>query len=164
MRIQNKAFLLTFLLSITHTLCDLPECTIDPSASSNRCGGVTCSSGDQCQSMQCNYFNKCSGCVNSDLATYEKCEGLKCSSGSECLLGACNNGYCDLYKTIEDGFKLVGWILVAVIVIPILCCVGIISLIVCCCIKSRNRRMQAQMNNYVVIQEQKHVQVVGQAQ
>ena len=123
-------------------LADLPQCTTNPADTRNKCGGVYCTQYSECQSEVCSTNNFCGDCKNDETATFGKCEGLSCSQGQDCLLSTCYNGKCDFYGVIEDGFKLVGWMIVWVVVLPIICVTACIVTCVVCCVKSRNRRLQ----------------------
>ncbi len=91
--------LLLLLLSPFFSLAysnNLPQCTLNPNAPSNKCENVTCSSYSECQSYVCTTFDSvCGGCNNDEFASDGRCELLQCTNDTQCNFKTCYNGQCN---------------------------------------------------------------------
>ena len=128
---------------------NLPICSNDVNATSNKCGGMHCSNQNECQSYSCSTLtgdSTCAACVNDETSIGNRCEGLPCMQDAECYLNGCYKDICDTYGEFSDGWRLVGALLYAVILIPLLCCATCIGCGIWMCIKARNRRLNTLAN------------------
>ncbi len=128
---------------------NLPECTLNPFASSNKCANVTCQTFSECQSYVCTTVDSvCAPCNNDETAPAGRCELLSCKHKEECNFNTCFNGRCDFFGLINDKWSSMISFLLTVILVPLFVVGLVVGCCVFCCMRVRNNRRR---KNYDVI-------------
>ena len=144
--------ILQMSLAVLSTLAwakNLPECTLNPNATSNKCANVTCLSLSECQSYMCTGVNSvCAPCNNDETAPMGRCELLSCRFDSDCNFRTCFNGRCDFLGKINDTWNNVFSFLLTVILVPVFVVGLVVGICVFCIMRAKGMRRR---KNYDVI-------------
>ena len=120
---------------------NLPECTLNPNATSNKCENVTCQSISECQSYVCTTVDSvCAPCNNDEMAPVGRCELLSCKDNEECNFKTCFNGQCDFYGMINDKWNSMLSFLLTIIFVPLIVVGLVVGCCVYCCMRVKNNR------------------------
>ena len=91
-------FTLAIFLLVLAWDARVKACNMDPSGD-NRCEGVRCQNGNECETGKCflnDFKSVCSrnsSCASTSNIPFGRCENVFCTFGSQCESGRCKNGF-----------------------------------------------------------------------